>query len=80
MLYRYRGRRYLVWLTMLHWSRGGCCFVDAVAVAGTPEEVVPKLQELVDLGVQGFVFPFAQPEPIPYMETFAREVMPKIKG
>lgn len=54
--------------------------IDAVAVAGTPEEVVPKLQELVDLGVQGFVFPFAQPEPIPYMETFAREVMPKIKG
>ncbi len=54
--------------------------IDAVAVAGTPEEVIPRLQELVDMGVQGFVFPFAQPEPITYMETFAKEVMPKIKG
>jgi alkanesulfonate monooxygenase SsuD/methylene tetrahydromethanopterin reductase-like flavin-dependent oxidoreductase (luciferase family) len=51
-----------------------------MAVAGTPEEVVPRLQELVDMGVQGFVLPFAQPEPIPYMEIFAREVMPKIRG
>lgn len=54
--------------------------VDAVAVAGTPDEVVPRLQELVDMGVQGFVFPFVQPEPIAYMETFARDVIPKIKG
>ena len=54
--------------------------IDAVAVAGTAEEVAPRLQELVDLGVQGFVFPFAQPDPIPYMKDFAQNVMPNIKG
>jgi 5,10-methylenetetrahydromethanopterin reductase len=53
--------------------------IDAMALAGTPQEVIPRLQELVDMGVNGFVFPFAQPEPIPYMETFAREVMPNVK-
>lgn len=54
--------------------------IDAMAVAGTPGEIIPRLQELVDMGVQGFVFPFAQPDPIPYMETFAMEVMPKIRA
>ena len=52
--------------------------IDAIAVAGTADEVIPRLQALVDMGVQGFVFPFAQPEPIPYMESFARDVMPYI--
>lgn len=54
--------------------------IDAVAVAGTPAEAIPRLQELVDMGVQGFVVPFAQPDPIPYMEMFAKDVMPNIKG
>jgi 5,10-methylenetetrahydromethanopterin reductase len=53
--------------------------IDAVAVAGTPDEVIPRFRELIDMGVQGFVIPFAQPDPLPFMQTFANEVMPRLR-
>ena len=49
--------------------------IDAIAVAGTPEEAVPRFQELVAMGLDGFVCPVAVPDPVPYLETLAAEVM-----
>ncbi len=52
--------------------------IDAIAVAGTVDDVVARLQVLAAMGVQGFVIPFAMSDPFPYLETFAREVIPRI--
>lgn len=52
--------------------------IDAIAVAGTPSEVIPRLQELAGMGLDGFVWPVAMPEPVAYLETFASEVMPRL--
>lgn len=53
--------------------------IDAVAIAGTPDEAVPRLRELAGLGIAGFVWPAAMPEPLPYLEEFARQVMPRLR-
>ena len=51
---------------------------DAIAVACTPAEAVQRFRALADMGVQGFVSPFGMPDPIPYMKTFAEEVIPLV--
>jgi 5,10-methylenetetrahydromethanopterin reductase len=53
--------------------------IDAVAVAGEPGEAIERFQALSDKGLDGFVCPAAMPDPVPYIETFAKEVMPAIK-
>lgn len=52
--------------------------LDAVAIAGTPEEVVPRFRELVDLGVSNFVLPVATKEPGAIIEMLAEKVIPAI--
>lgn len=52
--------------------------IDAVAVAGTAEEAVPRLRELAAMGLTGFVWPAGMPEPRPYLDAFARQVMPHV--
>ena len=52
--------------------------IDAVSVSGTPEEAIPRIQEIADMGIDGFVIPFAQPDPIPFLELFANKIMPNI--
>lgn len=53
--------------------------VDAVAVAGTPAEAIPRLQRLAEMGLTGFVWPAGMPEPLPYLQLFARQVMPNVR-
>lgn len=53
--------------------------IDAVAVAGTPAEAVKRFQLLANKGLNGFVCPAAMPDPVPYIETFAKEVMPQFQ-
>jgi alkanesulfonate monooxygenase SsuD/methylene tetrahydromethanopterin reductase-like flavin-dependent oxidoreductase (luciferase family) len=53
--------------------------VDAVAIAGTPEEAVPRLRQLAGLGIAAFVWPAAMPDPLPYLEAFSRQVMPHLR-
>jgi 5,10-methylenetetrahydromethanopterin reductase len=53
--------------------------IDAVAVAGNSAEAIERFQQLADKGLDGFVCPAAMPDPVPYIETFAKEVMPRIK-
>ena len=51
---------------------------NAVAVACPPEEAIARFRILADMGIDGFVSPFGMPDPIPYMETFARLVVPHV--
>lgn len=53
--------------------------LDAIAIAGTPSETVPRFRELAAMGLDGFVWPAGMPEPLPYLETFARDVMPQLQ-
>jgi 5,10-methylenetetrahydromethanopterin reductase len=51
---------------------------DAVAVACPPAEAVSRFRALAAKGLDGFVCPFGMPQPIPYMETFAEQVIPQL--
>ncbi len=51
---------------------------NAMAIACPPEEAVQRFQALADMGIDGFVSPFGMPDPIPYMETFAEQVIPQV--
>ncbi len=53
--------------------------IDSIAIAGTAEDAIPRFQEIVDMGIDGFVMPFGMADPYPYMKTFAEQVMPKFK-
>lgn len=53
--------------------------LDAIAVAMTPEEAVARFQELIDLGIDGFVWPANMTDPYPYIDTFADGVIPNVK-
>ena len=52
--------------------------LDAIAIAGTPEEAVPRFQELAAMGIDGFVWPVTMSAPLPYIEAFASTVMPQV--
>jgi 5,10-methylenetetrahydromethanopterin reductase len=53
---------------------------DAIAVACTPDEAIERFKALADMGIDGFVWPAGMTDPYPYMETFAREVIPQVAG
>jgi 5,10-methylenetetrahydromethanopterin reductase len=50
--------------------------LDAIAVAGTPEDVVPRLRELIALGADGFVLTVTSAEPSRSLRTLAEHVLP----
>jgi 5,10-methylenetetrahydromethanopterin reductase len=52
--------------------------LDAIGVAGTPDEAIPRFRELAALGMDGFVCPAGMDDPIPYLETFADKVVPNV--
>ena len=52
--------------------------LDAIAVACTPDEAVTRFRELIELGIDGFVWPANMPDPHPYIETFAERVIPNV--
>ena len=51
---------------------------DAISVACTPAEAIERFRALTELGIDGFVWPAGMSDPYPYMETFAREVIPQV--
>jgi len=53
--------------------------VDAIAIAGTPDEAAPRFRELADLGLDGFCWTAGMPEPEPFIRTFAETVMPAVR-
>lgn len=52
--------------------------VEAIAVAGTPEEVVPRLRELAALGIDGFCTPVAGSDPARAMRLLVEKVLPAL--
>ena len=52
--------------------------LDAVAITGTPDEVIPRLRELTHLGIENFVLPIATKHPEAVINTLAEKVMPYI--
>jgi 5,10-methylenetetrahydromethanopterin reductase len=53
--------------------------IDAIAVAGTPDEAVPRLRELLELGADGFVVPISSRDPQREMTLFAEHVLPALE-
>lgn len=52
--------------------------IDAIAIAGTPEEAVPRFVELAGLGLDGFCWTAGMPEPAPFIRAFAETIMPAL--
>ena len=52
--------------------------LDAVAIAGTPEEAIPRFRELLALGVDEFVLTITSPRPEETIRTIAEEVLPRL--
>lgn len=53
---------------------------DAIAVACTPDEAARRFQVLANMGIDGFVWPAGMDNPLPYMESFAEQVMPRVSS
>jgi 5,10-methylenetetrahydromethanopterin reductase len=53
--------------------------IDGIAVAGTPDEAVPRLRELAALGVDGFVVPITGDDPEESMRVLAEDVAPHLR-
>lgn len=52
--------------------------IDAIAIAGTPEEALPRFRELIALGVDGFVTPITTSDPVETMRVLAEDVIPNL--
>ena len=52
--------------------------LDAVAIAGTPDEAVPRFKELAELGVENFVLPIATKQPDAIIKILADKVIPNL--
>ena len=52
--------------------------LDAIAIAGTPHEAIPRLRELVARGVDEFVLTITSPRPEDTLRTLAEEVLPAL--
>jgi alkanesulfonate monooxygenase SsuD/methylene tetrahydromethanopterin reductase-like flavin-dependent oxidoreductase (luciferase family) len=52
--------------------------LDAIAVAGTPAEAITRFRELAKMGMNGFVCPVGMDDPLPYLQTFAEQVVPNV--
>jgi 5,10-methylenetetrahydromethanopterin reductase len=52
--------------------------IDAVAIAGTPADVIPRFRELSALGVDEFVLTVTTPQPEVTLRILAEEVLPQL--
>ncbi|MFB3154361.1 MAG: hypothetical protein ACE10I_07805, partial [Candidatus Acidiferrales bacterium] len=50
--------------------------LDSIAIAGTPEEALPKFKAMVALGVEGFVLPLSTTQPKELLRTLAEKITP----
>ena len=53
--------------------------LDAVAIAGTPDEAVPRFRELMELGVENFVLPIVTKNPETIVKMLAGQIMPHLE-
>jgi 5,10-methylenetetrahydromethanopterin reductase len=53
--------------------------IDGIAIAGTPDEAVPRFQALADMGIDGFVCPAGMEDALAFIQLFGEEVVPRVK-
>jgi 5,10-methylenetetrahydromethanopterin reductase len=53
--------------------------VDGIAIAGAPDEAVPKFQALADMGIDGFVCPASMEDAMEFIQLFGEKVVPRVK-
>src|SRR6185295_17685222 len=66
--------------TMAKQFFGGFADLDAVAIRGTPEQVVAGLREKMDHGVQLFTIMFGDLAPVETLRLFGDRVLPALAG
>lgn len=54
--------------------------LDAVAIAGTPEEAVPRFREIIALGVDRIVIPVTASDGPTFLRTMAEELLPQVQA
>lgn len=52
--------------------------LDAIAVAGTPQDALLRFRELRAMGIERFVCPFSMRDPLPWMASLAEDVVARI--
>lgn len=52
--------------------------LDAIAIAGTAEETVPRFRAIASMGVTGFCWTAGMPQPEPFIRAFAEQVIPAV--
>jgi 5,10-methylenetetrahydromethanopterin reductase len=52
--------------------------IDGIAIAGTPDEAVPRFQELADMGIDGFVCPAGMEDAMDFIRLLAEKVVPRV--
>lgn len=52
--------------------------IDGIAVAGAPDEAVPRFQALADMGIDGFVCPAGMDDAMEFIRIFGEEVVPRV--
>jgi 5,10-methylenetetrahydromethanopterin reductase len=52
--------------------------IDGIAVAGTPDEAVPRFQEIADMGIDGFVCPAGMEDAMDFIRLFGDKVVPRV--
>ena len=52
--------------------------IDGIAVAGAPDEAVPRFQALADMGIDGFVCPAGMDDAMEFIRLFGEEVVPRV--
>ncbi|MEW8052368.1 MAG: LLM class flavin-dependent oxidoreductase [Candidatus Thiodiazotropha sp.] len=50
--------------------------IDAVCIAGSPEEAIPRFKAIADMGIDAFVWPANMVDAGHFIQTFADRVMP----
>lgn len=53
--------------------------VDAMVIAGTPEEVAPRFRAILELGVDRVVIPLTVKDPRKFLRLFAEKVIPRLQ-
>jgi 5,10-methylenetetrahydromethanopterin reductase len=53
--------------------------LDGIAIIDTPEDAVPRFQQIADMGIDGFVWPAGMPDAMRFVRTFAERVIPFVE-
>jgi alkanesulfonate monooxygenase SsuD/methylene tetrahydromethanopterin reductase-like flavin-dependent oxidoreductase (luciferase family) len=54
--------------------------IDSMVIAGTPKEVIPRFQAVIDLGVDRIVIPLTSKDHMKTLHILAEKVLPHLRG